>query len=111
MSQQRTPEIRSSENGLSLFVTSHEERSDLLRWSDVESVLAYKRDVFAHDLICLRFSTAEGTLEVDEEMQGWPHLVEILPEFLPGTPSFADWWERVAQPPFAPSIITLYKRG
>jgi hypothetical protein len=76
----------------------------------VETVLAYKRDVYAVDLICLGFGNAEQTIEVNEGMRGWSQLIESLPSLLPGTPPPSDWWERVAKPPFAPSVATLYKR-
>jgi len=82
-----------------------------LSWGEVDTVLAYKRDLCAVDLICLAFGTSEGAIEVHEEMQGWSQLVEQLPSRLAGMPPLSDWWERVAKPPFALSPTTLYKRG
>jgi hypothetical protein len=79
-------------------------------WNDVLTVLAYKRDIFAYDLICLLFRSSEKAVEVHEEMDGWSHLIERLPVVLPGTPPLADWWDRVAQPPFAPSVTAFFKR-
>jgi len=111
MSGQRAVEVRSSEDGVTFSVAGDSTDLAFMRWSEVESVLAYKRDVWAFDLICLRFSTAKSEFEANEEMAGWSDLVEVLPQFLPGLPSFADWWGRVAQPPFAPCVTTLYKRG
>jgi hypothetical protein len=63
------------------------------------------------DLICLGFVTANATVEVHEEMQGWSQLVEQLPLRLPGAPPLSGWWERVAQPPFAPSLTKLFERA
>ena len=65
-----------------------------LEWHDVSAVLAYKRDLYSVDLICLGFVTPEGTIEVDEEMQGWSQMLEELPSRLPGVPPVSDWWER-----------------
>lgn len=81
-----------------------------LTWDKVTTVLGYKRDCYSVDLICLGFITAEGTIEVNEQMPGWSELVERLPAVLPGTLTLSDWWERVAKPPFAPSVTTLYRR-
>ena len=94
--------IRASDDGLS--ATS-------LKWSAVTEVVAYKRDVFAFDLICLAFDTSDGSLEINEEMPGWSQLVGRLPSLIPGMPKFSEWWERVAQPPFAPCVTTLFKRA
>ena len=79
-------------------------------WSEVQSVLAYKRDLITTDLVCLGFVTTSGTVEVTEEMRGWSELVERLPGSLVGIRPFREWWERIAQPPFAASMTTLYKR-
>ena len=42
-------------------------------------------------------------------MQGWSQLVERLLSVLPGTAPFSDWWERVAQPPLALCVTTLFQ--
>jgi len=56
----------------------------------VKTVLAYKRDLYQTDVICLGFTGSVGTVEVDEEMRGWSELVERLPSLLPGTPPMSD---------------------
>jgi hypothetical protein len=81
-----------------------------MRWNEVKAVIAFKRDLYATDLICLGFLGPDRTIEVDEEMHGWLQLVEGLPDLLPGTPSLSDWWEQVAKPPFAPSVTKLFER-
>src|SRR5262249_156198 len=81
-----------------------------LEWDDVSAVLAYKRDLYTVDLICLGFVTRNGTIEVHEEMQGWSQLLDQFPSRLPGAPPCSDWWGRVAKPPFAPSVTKLFER-
>jgi hypothetical protein len=105
------PEIRCDESGFAVTQTPATSPVALLKWNAVKTILAYKRDVYAYDLICVGFITSDGTIEVNEEMQGWSQLVERLPSVLPGTPPFSDWWERVAQPPFALCMTTLFQRG
>jgi hypothetical protein len=82
-----------------------------LKWDEVNAVVAYKRDVFAFDLVCLGFGTANGAIEVNEEMPGWSQLVEDIPLRLPGMPPFSDSWDLVAQPPFATCVTKLFERS
>jgi len=113
MSKQHPAEIRCDESGFA--VTDADSVSSVgatsLRWNDVKTVLAYKRDLYATDLICLGFTSPDGTIEGDEEMQGWSQLLEKLPSLLPGTPPMSDWWERVAKPPFASCVTKLFERA
>jgi hypothetical protein len=112
MSQQLPAEIRCDESGFA--VTSGGSVSPgpaSLKWNEVKTVLAYKRDLYVTDIICLGFTSPDGTIEVDEEMQGWSQLVEKLPNLLSGTPPLSDWWERVAKPPFASSVTKLFERA
>jgi hypothetical protein len=108
MSKQRPGEIRCDESGFAVSGASVGATS--LNWSEVRTVLAYKPDLYTTDLICLGFTALDGTIEVDEEMQGWSQLVERLPSLLPGTPPLSDWWERVAKPPFATCVTKLFER-
>ena len=111
-SNQAPPSIACSDSGfvVTAFDSKNPEKTVSMPWKDVVSVLAYKRDVFAYDLICLAFSSGEIQVEVHEQMDGWSDLIERLPVVLPGTLAVADWWKRVALPPFATSITTLFKR-
>ena len=113
MSKQRPAEIRCDESGFAVTVAGSVSSvgATSLRWNDVKTVLAYKRDLYTTDLICLGFTSPDGTIEVDEEMQGWSQLVERLPSLLPGTPPMSDWWERVAKPPFASCVTKLFERA
>ena len=103
-------EIRRTQDGFAVGTAESSQSHGSLEWRHVDAVLAYKRDLYTVDLICLGFVTPNGTIEVHEEMQGWSELVEQLPSRFPGVPPLSDWWERVAKPPFAPSVTKLYER-
>jgi len=66
MSKQPLAEIRCDESGFA--VTDADSVSSVvatsLRWKDLETVLAFKRDLYATDLICLGFTSPEGTSHV-----------------------------------------------
>jgi len=102
-------EIHCKETGFVVVGSEPRQPKASVRWNSVETVLAFKRDLLTVDLICLAFGAAEGAIEVHEEMPGWEQLVEQLPSKLPGASPFSEWWQQVAQPPFATCITTIYK--
>jgi hypothetical protein len=79
-------------------------------WADVTYILAFKRDLWAYDRICLEIGTSEGwAIEIDEEMEGWQRVIERLPEYLPGCAACPDWSGDVALPPFARNEKILFR--
>ena len=82
-----------------------------LRWTDIERITVFKRDIFTVDLICLcaDFAGDKG-LELDEDMPGWNALIDVLPKQLPGCKRREDWFSTVAYPPFAPNPTEIYRR-
>ena len=82
-----------------------------LKWNEVNRVVAYKRDCYAHDLICMGFTTLDdGFIEVNEQDDGWDALIEAVPRLLPGITSKEEWWGKITQPPFATNLTTLFSR-
>ena len=82
-----------------------------LDWSDVRRVSAYKRDLLTTDLVCLSFEGTSDSLEVNEEMAGWKELVDALPELLPGSLAYGEWFPHVVRPPFAPRFFVVFERA
>jgi hypothetical protein len=94
-----------------LRVMSVKGDSSELRWSEIEEVHAYKRDLFATDLICLAFkkSGTQEYYEVHEEMAGYHDLLEALQSRLP---KFTlDWFSDVAFPAFETKHRIIWKRS
>jgi len=81
-----------------------------LKWNQVKGIIAYKRNCYTVDLICMGFATPDGTVELSEEMDGWNALSDAVPRLLPGTASKAEWWHKVAKPPLAANPTTLFSR-
>ncbi len=79
-----------------------------LRWSDVKEIVAFKRDAFAHDLICIAFrvSAAGEWWEIHEEMPGYQEILAALPAAFPGIRT--DWWHAVAFPAFETNATLLW---
>ena len=79
-------------------------------WTKVYSINAFKRDLFCLDMICFEFfqDGLESPIEVNEQMEGWQVLLDILPSKFSGFD--LNWYAKVAQPPFAPNFTELWKR-
>jgi hypothetical protein len=82
-----------------------------LKWSEVVSALAFKRDCFAIDLLCVSLGGPSGAIEINEEMTGWSELVEsTLPKKLPGCKPFHEWFQGVAFPAFKTNPVGIFSR-
>jgi hypothetical protein len=83
----------------------------VLPWSDIVRVWAFKRDLFAVDLVCLRFeANGDRAYEVNEEMAGWTELVAALPERIPGSLSREAILDMVVLPAFATKEVLVFER-
>jgi hypothetical protein len=91
--------------------TQNGAREERIAWDSVQRVVAFKRDLFARDLICLLFETdSEGVIELDETMGGWQTLVAVLPARLTGALAADDWLPRVMFPAFQGNPMEIYRR-
>jgi hypothetical protein len=82
----------------------------LIPWTSIRRVVAFKRDVFSHDLLCLALELQpQAVVELDESMKGWHELLMALPARLPGALSADEWLARVAFPAFKESSLDIYR--
>lgn len=86
-----------------LFQTA--DRSESVKWTDIEQVVAFKLDRLTYDLICLRLFWLEGDLLITEDEPGWYPFTERLNAALPVA---KNWEATVAQPPFETSETLVY---
>jgi hypothetical protein len=99
------------ETGFQLHSTDQREHSPTcLKWQEITTVLAYKRDCFAIDLVCLAIADSVTVLEINEQDAGWEEFIRAVENNLPGSVPLATWWPAVAQPPFAPNQTTVYRK-
>lgn len=83
-----------------------------LPWGQVEKVLAFKKDNFSTDEICLLFVREnDQCIEVSEEDQGYNELIAELKNHLPGFPPLEEWFVNVAFPAFKTNPTTLWQRS
>jgi len=104
--------IEVTERGFLLVGDNPREVLREVDWSEIQNVIAYKKDAVSVDMICFAIATGDGSaVEIHEEMIGWDTLVETLPKNLLGFPNGEQWFAAVAFPAFATNVTTLYQRS
>ena len=72
------------ETGFQLHSTDQRDQSPTcFKWQEITTVLAYKRDCFAIDLICLAVADSLTVLEINEQDAGWDEFIRALENNLP----------------------------
>ena len=79
-----------------------------VNWSDVREVVAFKRDQFVVDSICVGFRVDETDqyFEVSEDFANFEALLEALPRAFPGIQP--DWYGSVMLPVFETNWMTIW---
>ena len=103
--QEPPPSLEVEQDGFSYI---RRDGKTTVHWSDVKEVFAFKRDLFAVDLICIGFRVSDDGeyWEIDEEMCGYKSIVAAMEKVFAGLDP--DWWEKVAFPPFETNLVTLW---
>jgi hypothetical protein len=81
-----------------------------ITWAEVVEVVAYKRDCFSVDQMCVALVGHEDVLEVSEGMNGWNELLDSFAEYLPGCRSKDTWYPEVMRPPFKENRTIIFSR-
>jgi hypothetical protein len=80
-----------------------------IRWNDIHTIHAFKRDLLTTDLICLLIGHGNGAIvELHEQMPGWKTFAESLEQHLPGIEPFANWYLVIVAPAFEPNGRQIY---
>ena len=98
-------------NGFSISSPQKKETTKKeIKWNQIKEILAYKRDLFAVDLICLGFHLSDDAnlYEVHEEMLGYKNLVETIESRFEVNPK--DWWTKVAFPAFETNATVIWQK-
>ncbi len=90
------------------FKIQLKDSSKTINWSEINQINAYKKDVYAYDLVVMEIVFGENALSINEETPGWFQLVIKLKEVFESIPK--DWQIIITQPPFATNYTTIYKR-
>jgi hypothetical protein len=94
-----------SEDG---FKITTQDFSKDIKWTEIHQINAYKKDVYAYDLIVMEIVCGENSLTINEETLGWFQLVLKLKEVFDSIPK--DWDMKITQPPFKTNFTTIYNK-
>ena len=102
-----------TEAGIALTSSSANGESKIegIDWATIEKAIAYKRDCYGFDLMCLAIGGAENNFEINEEMEGWDELLDRAPDFLPGWRRKTDWYQEVMLPAFKENRTIIFSRS
>jgi hypothetical protein len=79
------------------------------KWSDIETVFGFKKDLYAIDDICLDIFTNDNLcLQVTESTPGWYQFEKRLSENIPSIPT--DWITEISVPAFEMKLSLLFDR-
>jgi hypothetical protein len=90
------------------FHLKYEEREWRIRWTDIETLITYKKDNYTVDTIWLDIYSNGKPLSFSEELRGWRYFVGKLMEVLPQIDK--AWENKVAFPAFAANYTLLYDK-
>ncbi len=79
-----------------------------VKWVEIETLTAYKADLFTTDEIRMDIFHNDSKLTITEETSGWEKFILKTKSIFPSIP--VDWDSQIVQPPFATNQITLYQK-
>ena len=79
-----------------------------VRWAEVKAVRAFKRDLFAYDMICRALLMPDKSwVEIWEQSHGFIPVIEKMGQVLPSIPE--RWYSDIMVPAFATMDTLLYR--
>jgi hypothetical protein len=95
-----------NENG---FVIKIEKTEKNVEWTEIKTLIAYKKDLFAVDIICLDIILENETLfKINEETKGWFKFLEHSKVKLEITDK--TWEMNIAVPAFEPNTTIIFDK-
>lgn len=81
-----------------------------VRWDEIQEIIAFKRDIFSYDIICLGFRVddSETFIEVAEDFPGYKQFLKTVESRFPLKDG---WWNDVAVPAFATNMMQIWARA
>ena len=90
------------------FTYTFDDSIQVVKWAEIERIVAYKADRYAYDEICMKITWGGLAWTLTEETPGWYELLRRLAEAFPSIPK--RWDIEITKPPFATNYTILYER-
>jgi hypothetical protein len=78
-------------------------------WTDVEQLIAYKRDLLTIDVICLDIIFDNKRMTINEDTPGWYQFIKKTKLIFPSIP--VDWDMKIMHPAFQTNLTIIYQRA
>ena len=97
-----------SANEVGVTIEKANNKTQLLRWEQVNRIAVYKKDEIATDLICVEFGMPENiTITIHEEMEGYDFVVHKMHIQFEGLEK--DWYSKIVKPAFKRNYRVIYE--
>ncbi len=90
------------------FRMTDKEIKSTIKWSEIDQINAYKKDVYAYDIVLMEIVCGEKTLIINEETPGWFFLVLKLKQVFKEIPE--NWDMEITQPAFRENYTVIYSK-
>lgn len=90
------------------FIVELDNAPHTINWSEIDKIVAYKKDLVAYDLVVMEIVVGENALKINEETPGWFQMIIKQKEIFETIPQ--DWELNIVQPAFAKNYTVLYER-
>jgi hypothetical protein len=91
------------------FIIKFKTHDRSIKWSDIETIIAYKRDLMTTDQICFDlFYQNSLSSTISEDTEGWSQFVNRMQEAFPQIDK--DWWGKIIHPAFKTNMTLLYDK-
>jgi hypothetical protein len=91
------------------FAGTIEEEELALNWSELNTIVAYKNDLYTYDVVCLDVFTTDGqNFSINEDTPGWYQFIERMNTTFISIDK--GWQTQVTIPAFETKLTLLYDR-
>ncbi len=91
------------------FICSYKDFYKVVKWNEIQELIAYKADLFVVDNIEMLIVLDDVYFTIDEEMPGWYQFVLKTKEIFPAIPK--EWDVNILFPAFAENRIVLFSKS
>lgn len=103
--------VAAQDSGIAIEEDSKLGDSIILPWKEVTRVIAYRRDAYVGDLICLAVELDRSrTVELDETMRGWHEFLAALPCYLTGAKRAEETFVSLVAKPHKDEPVLVFAR-
>lgn len=110
--EKSSPKVSLNVNREGFSILQKGEPAIRVLWSEINQILAYKRDLVTEDLVCWDITVTKNersqTYSLHEELDGFGLLVDCISHKL--TSFDKIWRQKIITPPFAENLTILYQK-